>query len=164
MKKQKEEKLSIMNNNIKISDINSGNNLINKNNLIVNNHHNKHNKIEKFDNNLSKNNLTYSYKNSKEIFYKRTNKNKLDSINDEEKDFIINKINLKETLFSICSCFKRKRNVYKLLLDETMSVIMEKLDIFNLFRDLCSIETSKDDCNSRIIKMSKECSNHLKHI
>ena len=162
MKKQKEEKLSIMNNNIKISDINSGNNLINENNQIINNHHNEHNKIENFDNNLSKNNFKYSYKNSKEIFYKRINK--LDSINDEEKDFIINKINLKETLMSICSCFKRKRNVYKLLLNETMSVIMEKLDIFNLFRDLCSIETSKDDCNSRIIKISKECSNHLKHI
>ena len=66
---------------------------------------------------------------------------------------------------SICCRFKRKRrNVYKLLLNETMNIIMEKLDIFNLFRDLCTIETSKDDCNSRIIKMSKECSKHLKHI
>ena len=147
-----------------INDANSGNNLVNKNNPIAKNSHNK-DKLGNFDNYSDKNIYKYSGKNTKNIFYKRTNGNNLDSINYNEKDWLIDKINLKETLMSICCRFKRKRrNVYKLLLNETMNIIMEKLDIFNLFRDLCTIETSKDDCNSRIIKMSKECSNRLQDI
>ena len=164
--KLKNAKLLIMDtmNKEEINDANSGNNLVNKNNPIAKNSHNK-DKLGNFDNYSEKNIYKYSGKNTKNIFYKRTNGNNLDSINYNEKDWLIDKINLKETLMSICCRFKRKRrNVYKLLLNETMNIIMEKLDIFNLFRDLCTIETSKDDCNSRIIKMSKECSNRLQDI
>ena len=132
-----------------INDANSGNNLVNKNNQIAKNSHNK-DKLGNFDNYSEKNIYKYSGKNS---------------INYNEKDWLIDKINLKETLMSICCSFKRKRrNVYKLLLNETMNIITEKLDIFNLFRDLCTMENSKDDYNSRIIKMSKECSNRLQDI
>ena len=61
---------------------------------------------------------------------------------------------------------RKKKNVYKLLLNETMNVIREKLDIFNLFRDLCSIENSKNNFKNKpeIIKMSKECSNDLQNL
>ena len=49
-----------------------------------------------------------------------------------------------------------------------MNIITEKLDIFNLFRDLYSIENSKRNNNSSnnlgIIRMSEECSNHLQDI
>ena len=167
-KKPSREKLSNLNNNnnnIGLNDINSGNTLINKNNPIVDNYFNKHNKLDNYDNHLIKRNLKYLNKNSNEIIYKRTNKSKLYSINNNENDWIINKINLTDALISKCFCFKRKkRNVYKLLLNETMNVIMEKLDIFNLFRDLCSIENSKDDCSLGKIKMSKEFSNNLQDL
>ena len=44
-----------------------------------------------------------------------------------------------------------------------MRVIKEKLDIFNLFRNLCFIEISKTDLNYNLatIKMSEECLNIL---
>ena len=67
-------------------------------------------------------------------------------------------------LLSYCVCFKRKKgNLYKILLNETMRVIKEKLDIFNLFRNLCFIENSKTDLNYNLatIKMSEECLNIL---
>ena len=65
---------------------------------------------------------------------------------------------------SLCFCIKRKRiNLYKILLKETMIIIKEKLDIFNIFRNLCLIENSKNDLNNNLatIKMSEECSNLL---
>ena len=158
MKKQKREKFSNLN-NIEINDINSDAKKKSKNNQIVNINYNKNIKIESFDNQLVKNNSKYSDKNSKDIIYKRTDKSKLDSINDNEKDWVINKINLTDILISICFCFKKNRkNAYKLLLKEAINVIIEKLDIFNLFRDLCSIENSKNNFKHKpeIIKMSKE--------
>ena len=55
--------------------------------------------------------------------------------------------------------------MYNILLKETMRVIKEKLDIFNIFRNLCLIEHSTIDINdiknSLIMTMSEECSNLL---
>ena len=168
--KLKNVKLLIMDtmNKEEINDVNSGNNLVNKNIAIAKNSHNK-DILENFDNYSDKNIYKYSDKNTKHTFYKRTNRSNLDLTNNNEKDCIINKINVTDTLISICICFKRKKgNLYKLLLNETMNIITEKLDIFNLFRDLYSIENSKHNNNSSnnlgIIRMSEECSNHLQDI
>ena len=40
---------------------------------------------------------------------------------------------------------------------------MKKLDIFNIFRNICFVEFSNDEIynNIDIIKMSKKCSNDL---
>ena len=71
---------------------------------------------------------------------------------------------LKIIKVSLCVCFKRKKgNLYKILLNETMNVIKEKLDIFNVFRNLCLFEKSINDLNNNLltIKMSEESINLL---
>ena len=47
-----------------------------------------------------------------------------------------------------------------------MKVIMEKLDIFNIFRNICSIEYDNNNLknNFDVIKLSKECSKDLSEI
>ena len=80
-----------------------------------------------------------------------------------ENDWIITNISLKDLFISRFHCGKKKkRNVYNLLLNESMEVMMEKLDIFNIFRNICSIEYANK--NLEIIKMSKECSKDLTEI
>ena len=75
---------------------------------------------------------------------------------------------LKDIFISIFYCCKKKkRNVYKIIVNESMNVVMEKLDIFNIFRNICSIEYSNYDINNNnfdIIKMSEECSKILSDI
>jgi len=47
-----------------------------------------------------------------------------------------------------------------------MNIITEKLDILNLFRNICTIENFKNDYdyNIGVFKMSEECSNDLSDI
>ena len=47
-----------------------------------------------------------------------------------------------------------------------MEVIMEKLDIFNIVRNICSIEYSNNNLknNLDVIKMSEKCSKILSEI
>ena len=48
-----------------------------------------------------------------------------------------------------------------------MKVVMEKLDVFDIFRNVCSFEYSNEELNNNnidIIKMSKECSKDLSEI
>ena len=82
---------------------------------------------------------------------------------------IITKISLKDLLISICSCGKRnKKKIYRILINESMNIIRNKLDIINIFRNLCSIEHSNNNLNlsknSNIIKMTKSCINDLSEI
>ena len=81
---------------------------------------------------------------------------------------VVEYIYLKDIFFAVFYCCKRKRkNIYNLLLNESMKVVMEKLDIFNIFRNMCSFEYSNEELNNNnidIIKMSKECSKDLSEI
>ena len=93
-------------------------------------------------------------------------------INKSDKDNnngIITKINLKDLLSSLCACGKRNRKkIYKILINESMNIIRNKLDVINIFRNICLIEKSKDDLNLNknhdIINMSKKCINDLSEI
>ena len=167
-KKIKRDKLMIMDTiNIEVSDKNSGNNLIDKNNNLEKNTYNNEINLDNFENYSVKNNFKSLNKDSSKMLYKSTNKSKSNSINNSKNEWIINKINLSDSLFSMCFCFKRKRrSVYKLLLNETMNIIIEKFDIFNLFRDLCAIEKLKNNYkyDSEVIIMSSECVNNLQNI
>ena len=60
-------------------------------------------------------------------------------------------------------CSKNKGKAYNIVLKETVKIIREKLDIFNIFRNLGLIEHSNSDINKNleIMKMSDECSNGL---
>ena len=67
----------------------------------------------------------------------------------------------------MCFCCKRrKENMYKILIDESMNFIMKELDIFYIFRNIYSNEYSNVDVknNFNIIKMSDENSKDLSEI
>ena len=88
---------------------------------------------------------------------------------DKDNSQIITKITLKDILSSICSCGKRNRKkIYKILINESMDIIMNKLDIINIFRNICSIEHSNNDLNLNknpdTINMSKKCVSDLSEI
>ena len=115
------------------------------------------------------NNEIQSIKESeKDIFTKRENSDyntdkNIKTSQFNENDWIISNISLKDLFISKFHCCKRKkRNIYNLLLNESMEVIMEKLDIFNIFRNICSIEYANN--NLEVIKMSKDCSKDLSGI
>ena len=92
------------------------------------------------------------------------------NVQETNNNRIITKINLKDILLSIfCSCGKLKRKkFYKILINESRNIIRSKLDIFNIFRNLCSIEHSINDLNLNknpdIINMSKKCIKDLTEI
>ena len=115
----------------------------------------------------------------------RSNKNSLDEINknsadylndipkkkkndkDNEHNWVIDEITLKDLLLSkFYCCSKNRKNVYKLILDESMKIIMEKLDVLNIFRNQYFIEYSINDLKKNLnkMKMSKELSNELSEI
>ena len=79
---------------------------------------------------------------------------------------IIRKIELKDLFFSIFCCGIKRRKVYNLLVNESMNVLQEKLDILNIFRNICLIENSNNylNDNSDTIKMSEELSKKLLEI
>ena len=65
-----------------------------------------------------------------------------DNIKYNENNWIVENMSLADIFISkfYCCCKKKKRNVYKILSNESMNVFIEKLDIFNIFRNLCLIE------------------------
>ena len=115
----------------------------------------------------------------------RSNKNSRDEINKKSEDYLndiskkkkndkniepnwsIDEITLKDLLISkFYCCSKNRTNVYKLILDESMKIIMEKLDILNIFRNQYFIEYFINDLKKNLNKMimSKELSNELSEI
>ena len=165
------EKLLIMDtsNDKEINYKMNDNYLINKKNIIeINSFVNETNKAN-YDTTSVKNYSKEKEKNKSQAFLNKSKKinNELNFDSDNKNDMIINKFNLKETLITLCFCYKNKRNKKnKILLDETMNIIIEKLDILNLFRNICTIENLKNDFdyNIGIFKMSEECSNNLSDI
>ncbi len=104
-------------------------------------------------------------KNSSEPLSNITKNNKTDREN--ENNWIIENMTLKDIFISIFYCCKKKkRNVYKILVNESMNVVMEKLDIFNIFRNICLTEYYNYELNNKldIIKMSEESSKSLSYI
>ena len=119
-------------------------------------------KVENFDRQSIKNSREEINKNSEEYLKDVTIKKKK-SVKFEDNSYIISDINLKDLLVSkCCSCFSRKKNVYKVILKESSNIIREKLDILNIFRTIYFFEYS-NDLNKKFdkIKMSKECTDEL---
>jgi len=80
-----------------------------------------------------------------------------------DKNYIIDNIKFSNLLFSLCSCNSIKRkNLDKILLDEAMNIVVEKLDIFYIFGSLFSIKKDNYNMNNpKTINMSKECTKKL---
>ena len=80
---------------------------------------------------------------------------------------IINNVHLNKFLVHICFCCIRKRNnLQNILLDESMSLLSEKLDIINIFKMMCLGEELKQKYkfDNSMIHLSNECINSLKKI
>ena len=130
-----------------------------------------------------RNSLDNSYKNEKEFenyenqSFKNNSKSNavigpekkiIDELfNDKENNNIINYIKLNKLLVHLGFCFVRKRkNVYNVLLNEVNNIIVDKLDIFNIFKNMYIKEKNQGSISSEkeIINMSHECIKKLNKI
>ena len=150
--------------NKELNDKNSENILINKKskrNIMETNSY-----MENYENQSVKNNAKSDYMKESNIIINMKKNNK-DLINEKENNLLINYIKLNNYLIHLGFCFVRKRkNVYNVLLDEVMNIITEKLDILNIFRNMCLHENMQKilGCEHEIIKMSDECIKILKEL
>ena len=83
------------------------------------------------------------------------------------KKRVLNKINADILCIYFCFCCSRKRkNVGNALLDEAMNIIKDKLDIYNMFRNLYYIDDIKhiNNYEYKEIEFSDECKQKLKEI
>ena len=140
---------------IDLNDKKSGNYLMHKRNI------KKEDKMESCEISLKDN----SKNSSKNLF--ETNKNYKNKFRPKNKySYIIDNLNFNDIFMSKCYYFNRKRKIKNILLNEGMNIISEKLDIFNIFRNMCLIENINN--NSKydfgIFQMSEECTNSLSYI
>ena len=110
-----------------------------------------------------------SYHNEKENDdYTKTNIKKVKTNEKgEENNQIINYINFNNIMICFCLCIiKRKNNLQYILLDESKKIINEKLDILNIFRNICLIEEMKNNLefNDVIIHFSEDFKKSLEKI
>ena len=150
--------------NKELNNKNSENILINKKskrNIMETNSY-----MENYENQSVKNNVKADYMKESNIIINMKKNNK-DLINEKENNLLINYIKLNNYLIHLGFCFVRKRkNVDNILLDEVMNIITEKLDILNIFRNMCLHENMQKilGCEHEIIKMSDECIKILKEL
>ena len=89
------------------------------------------------------------------------------SNNDNNNNEIINSIELNIFCVHFGFCFvRKKKNLHNILLNESMKLISEKLDVLNIFRIMCLNEEiySKYDYKNDFIQMSNECVQSLKNV
>ena len=137
--------------------------LFNKNNILETASFKNENRREsirsnnKFFKDKTKSNASFSHLNQRL---------KSNFFNIYDKNYIIDNIKISNLLFSLCSCKSIKRkNLDKILLDEAMNIVGEKLDIFYIFGSLFSIKKENYEMNvQKTINMSKECTKKLINI
>lgn len=120
------------------------------------------NEINIFD--LNSNNFNNSNECIKIIKDKETNIN-LEKVNENRR--IIKNIRINKIYTYFCFfCARKRKNIQNILLNEGMKLIIEKLDILNLFKNVYNVENIKESFNPKdeIIEMSDECKNNLKDI
>ena len=178
LKKNNLDKKLLIKNEFKLDYImlNNDLNITSKNNLNYNNkfkNYYKNNleqgRIKRKKNNLkirrNNNNKRYSIErnitnenNIKDIvIYKFKNEN-------EEKDrTLIKRIEINKCCIYLCFlCVRKRKNIENILLDEGMRIIIEKLDIINIFKSLCRNDIDLKE--EKILKMSKKCIKRLNEI
>ena len=88
-----------------------------------------------------------------------TKKNEQIEANKKTEKNIINKIEINKVYFIICFiCSRKRRNMKNILLEESLRIISEKLDIINIFKQLYRGENIN---KNNIIEMSEECKQKL---
>ena len=127
---------------------------LNQNNLVK---ENENKSFDKSDINIF--NFNMSFKN-----YNKENYITNEKIKGKRK--IIRKIKMNKGCIYFCFfCARKRKNLQNVLLDEGMKLIVEKLDLLNLFRTLFRDEKNNNNvANQEIIKMSDKCKNKIEHI
>lgn len=115
-------------------------------------------KENKLNNELDKNNSNE----------KKENKNIIKTENKTEKiknPNIIDKIEVNKACICFCFlCTKKRKTIENTLLEEGMNIIIENLDILNIFKKLFrdgKLQEKLDKVNVDILRMSDECNNKL---
>ena len=117
-------------------------------------------------NNSDKNNINvFNYNNNKINNY--INKKKQIENEEKEEKTIISKIKFNK--FNICFCFfcfRKRKNIQNILIDEGMRIVREKLDILNLFRKLFIDDKiqEKFKIKDEIAEMSDKCKRNIHEI
>jgi len=85
-------------------------------------------------------------------------------IENEQKDrLIVDKIKINKCCIYFCFlCVRKRKNMENILLDEGMRIIIEKLDIINIFKSLCRDDIDVNE--EKKIKMSINCIKRLNEI
>lgn len=120
------------------------------------------NEVNIFD--MNSNRFNYSNENVKIIKDKETN---INLVKANENRRIIKKIRINRVYTYFCFlCARKSKNIQNILLKEGMKLIIEKLDILNLFKNIYHVESIKENFRTKdeIIEMSDECKNNLKDI
>jgi hypothetical protein len=84
-----------------------------------------------------------------------------------EKRGIIKKIQVNRFFTYLCFlCARKRKNIQNILLDEGMKIIIEKLDIINLFKKIFRDEKIQGrlDDKDEYIEMTDECKTQLHDI
>jgi hypothetical protein len=83
--------------------------------------------------------------------------------NDKKNYLLVEKIRINKFCLYFCFlCVRKRKNMENILLDEGMRIIIEKLDIINIFKNLCKDDIDLSEKN--IIKMSNNCIKGLEEI
>ena len=126
---------------------------------------NNDNNDDKKDNKNNKNDISMNDLNN---INSNENKDKYkvsDRVDNERK--IIDKVKISK--WCTCCCFlcaRKMRNIQNILLDEGMRIIMEKLDILNMFKKMIRDEKIQEnyDFKNEEINMSQKCKQNIQSI
>jgi len=126
---------------------------------------NNDNNDDKKDNKNNKNDISMNDLNN---INSNENKDKYkvsDRVDNERK--IIDKVKISK--WCTCCCFlcaRKMRNIQNILLDEGMRIIMEKLDILNMFKKMIRDEKIQEnyDFKNEEINMSQKCKQNIQII
>ncbi len=124
--------------NREINDKNSEIILVNKykgRNSMETNPYKIENEIQNFENQSVKNNVKDLYIKEPNMRINLDTIKQRDFIKEKDNNQLINYIKLNNHLIHLFFCFERNKN--NVLIDKAMNIISEKLDILNLFRNIC---------------------------
>ena len=147
---------------------------MNNENLLMINSFNKKNEnsiiLKKIGNNNNKMNKTQNNLNFERKIYYKSDRNISNFTNYKEeienglpKKKVISEIRINRTCLYICFFYvRRRKNIQNILLNEVMKLIIEKLDLLNLFRTIYRDEKIHLSIkNEDLINMSKLCKKKL---
>ena len=155
-KKKKKKKIKIKQKGTIVSSLSKNDEMTNKN--LEDDHLKNQNENNIY--NIQKDVNTFNIKSNEKIVNKEIKKN-------EENRRIIDRIKLNCCCIYFCFCFARKKkNIQNILLDEGMNIIIENLDVMNIFKKVYSMNMIENSfkSNGNNVDMSDNCKLKLQEL